>query len=106
MKKLVLTILIILFMISIYKDIYVGTNLSTPNNHVSTPMESSQSGESFEAIKVKVAPGDTVLTVVERLNPDFTNYDVKKVLYDFSTLNPNQDPERLKMNHFYFFPKY
>ncbi|GIO27560.1 hypothetical protein [Ornithinibacillus bavariensis] len=105
MKKLIITILIILFMVSIYKDIYYGTDLSSKNKLVPAPTE-KLNVVSFEAVKVKLGPGDTVLTVVERLNPESSDLDIEKVLNDFSSLNPNSDPERLKINHFYFFPKY
>ncbi|MFS0672827.1 hypothetical protein [Ornithinibacillus sp. 179-J 7C1 HS] len=106
MKKLILYIFIILLLISIYKDLNVGTNTYTSNNTGENESNSMSTNSRFDVIKVKIESGDTVLTVIEQLNPNMENYNTGDILADFYSLNPNVDPNKLKQNHFYFFPKY
>jgi hypothetical protein len=108
MKKLIVNIFIILFLISIYKDLYTGTDLSTPYEEEVTNNNDaiSSSDSKYDAIKIKIGPGDTVITIIEKLNPTVDNFNIDQIVADFLTLNPNADPNKLQNNRFYFFPKY
>ncbi|WP_042145951.1 hypothetical protein [Paucisalibacillus sp. EB02] len=105
MKKTIVNIFIILFLISVYKDLTFGTDISTKNKIVDNPTENMDELP-FDVIKVKINAGDTVLTVMEKLNPTWSNLNIEQILQDFSSLNPNINPNHLQQNHFYFFPKY
>jgi hypothetical protein len=105
MKKTIITIFIILFLISIYKDLSFGTDISTKEIQQENQIKIVDN-PSYEVIKVKMEPGDTVLTVVERLNPTRKNLNIESVIQDFTSLNPNVKPNELQHNRFYFFPKY
>lgn len=61
----------------------------------------------FKAIKVKVQPGDTVLSLMEKVNNyELDNLDIDKIIADFKQLNPLVNPYDLKINHYYYFPVY
>lgn len=104
MKKTILTILIILFFISIYKDLTIGTTLSTNINQETT--ENNSKTSLFDVVKIKIVPGDTMLTVIERLNPEMNQINLELFIKDFTYLNPNVDPNKLQINRYYFFPQY
>lgn len=105
MKKLLFFIFIILFFISIYKDLSSGTSI--PGEHQSEN-ETNQGlvEQTYDVVKIKLAPGDTVLSIVEKLNPTITTLSIDEILNDFRTINPTADPNSLNANTFYFFPKY
>ena len=105
MKKTIINIFIILFLISIYKDLTFGTNIST-NKSMETNQTNTMDKQEYEVIKVKMEAGDTVLSIMERINTASSTIDINLMLQDFSLLNPNIDPNQLQTNHFYFFPKY
>lgn len=103
MKKFILTVCIILLLISVYKDLYIGTDILKPEESHDSSLTMHTS---FEPIKIKTERGDTVLTVTERLNPTIHYVDIEQIRKDFSILNPTVDPEHLQVNRYYFFPKY
>ncbi|MEN2464994.1 hypothetical protein [Ornithinibacillus sp. FSL M8-0202] len=103
MKKFILTVCIILLLISIYKDLNTGTNISKQNESQDSSLTENTA---FEPIKIKTERGDTVLSVTERLNPTIHNINIEQIRIDFSTLNPTVDPDQLQVNRYYFFPKY
>lgn len=106
MRKTIITIVIILFFISIYKDLTIGTPISTNINQKKDNSVTAVNNNSFDIVKIKINPGDTVITVIERLNPELNSFDIELLLKDFSELNPNADPNALMVNRYYFFPKY
>ncbi|TCP31128.1 hypothetical protein EV207_1033 [Scopulibacillus darangshiensis] len=53
----------------------------------------------------QVAPGDTVLSVVEKLNPNDT-IAIQRMVNDFNKLNPNTDPNHIRIGRSYAFPIY
>ncbi|MFD2046081.1 hypothetical protein ACFSTA_12140 [Ornithinibacillus salinisoli] len=106
MKKTLLYLFIILFLVSIYKDMTIGTQISEDKNEYSTTVDSEQARH-FQAIKIKVQPGETVLSIAEQLN-EFENTPlvIDDILTDFKTLNPNVNPYDIKSHSYYFFPLY
>ncbi|MEN2765971.1 hypothetical protein [Ornithinibacillus xuwenensis] len=103
MRKFLITILSILFIISVYKDLNSGTPTEGGDQtHTDQQLERVP----FDVIKVKITTGDTVLSVVEKINPSMEQFQMEQIEKDFSSLNPHIDPTHIKANHFYFFPKY
>ncbi len=100
-KKLSLYVCIILFVMSIYKD--VSPELRNENEKKNGPID--QPGQ-FQIIKVKVQSGETVLSIVEDINQPLTDVDVESIILDFQALNPTTDPYQLKTGAFYYFPLY
>ncbi|WP_077596513.1 hypothetical protein [Oceanobacillus kimchii] len=99
-KKLLLSILIILVLISIFQDL---TNINN-NDFTKEPSVRSQHAQ-FNIIPVKVLPGDTVLSIIESLHQGRTS-DIKidKLLKEFRNLNPTTEPTEIKIDHVYYFP--
>ncbi|WP_121639735.1 hypothetical protein [Virgibacillus sp. Bac330] len=61
----------------------------------------------FHVVPVKVQANDTVLSIVEQINPYSQNeLNVKRILNDFKLSNPNTDPFSLTPGKIYYFPKY
>ncbi|MUK87111.1 hypothetical protein GMD78_01665 [Ornithinibacillus sp. L9] len=105
MKKFLLYLLIILFLISVYKDITIGTEVKSNEQEKKVVVDTEHN--MYQAVKVKVSHGETVLSVVERLNNfESAQLDVNRILSDFKQLNPHVDPYNIKSNSFYYFPMY
>lgn len=54
---------------------------------------------------VTVQPGDTVLSIEEKLNPD-ASLSIINVIEDFKKLNPSVDPNHIQIGHSYKFKLY
>ncbi|SDQ49540.1 hypothetical protein SAMN05216232_1815 [Virgibacillus subterraneus] len=105
--KTFIYILIALFFISIYKDLSIGTTLTSINKTKQPQEEYVTNTKNISVMEVKVHHGDTLLTIVEKINPQLTNnLDVTKIVADFKVLNPTVDPKKLQPNEFYSFPIY
>ncbi|PAV29050.1 hypothetical protein CIL05_13805 [Virgibacillus profundi] len=100
LKKLFIYGLILLFIISIYKDLTPETPDEIKNN---MPVELKLS-----VLQMKVEPGETVLSIVEKINNDSIQLlDMEQILTDFNIANPQiKDPYNLKEGSFYYFPVY
>ncbi|GGE46942.1 hypothetical protein GCM10011391_27220 [Pullulanibacillus camelliae] len=55
--------------------------------------------------KVTVASGDTVLSIMESINPH-QDENITKMINDFQALNPHVDPNAIKIGQTYRFPVY
>ncbi len=55
--------------------------------------------------KIVVQPGDTVLSIEERLNPNQT-VSIAQVITDFKTLNQSINPNHIQIGHTYTFKLY
>ncbi|MFD1038497.1 hypothetical protein ACFQ3N_08845 [Virgibacillus byunsanensis] len=104
MKRMAILLFIILFLASIYKDLTIGVLFSPEDEN---EPQTQYTTSNYTIIKIKVQPGDTVLSIMEELNKDnFHTIDITKTLTDFQEINPNIDPHILKNNEFYYFPQY
>lgn len=102
MKKLLLFTFIILLFISIYQDFTVE-NFKTTNHNPVQPLQK----EGYSIAHVKVLPGDTVMSIVEKLNKETINQlYMADILEHFLELNPTTDPYNLTPYTFYYFPVY
>ncbi|MFC4558830.1 hypothetical protein ACFO3D_11500 [Virgibacillus kekensis] len=108
-KKAILYLFTILLLVSLYKDLTVGTSLDTPykvGDEEATEIEGNNEMRIY-SMQVKVQNGDTVLSIVERINVDLQeSLNIEKILTDFTELNPTADPKNLTAGKFYSFPVY
>ncbi|GGL40105.1 LysM peptidoglycan-binding domain-containing protein [Sporolactobacillus putidus] len=100
MKKRIFTLLILIVCWTSYTDLTsgslpAGTAAKTSAQSVNAPL-------SFQ--KITVAPGDTLLSVAERINK--TSPSIDQVIKDFAILNPSVDPNHLQIGRAYAFPYY
>ncbi|MFT8362117.1 MAG: LysM domain-containing protein [Sporolactobacillus sp.] len=102
-KKSVFTIIALIACWTTYSDLSSG---SLPASSAEEPEIQTASAEraaiAYKAIKV--SPGDTLLSISERINKDEPAID--KLVRDFSTLNPSVDPNHLEIGKTYAFPCY
>ncbi|WP_226036916.1 hypothetical protein [Aquibacillus saliphilus] len=121
-KKICLTVLLILFIISIFKDLTVGTIIqdvipkeekpipaqedSSKNPDSTVNYKHPQETDRYQVESYTTAPGDTVLTIVEALNNDQQAIQMDQIIQDFQILNPEADPHQIKPNTDYLFPLY
>ncbi|GAA0482515.1 hypothetical protein GCM10008986_04270 [Salinibacillus aidingensis] len=120
LKKLVLIIIVLLFIRSIIHDITVGTATKSQfqenpaaemNNKEDTPANASTDREidqenepEYRPVTHTVKPGETVLSISENLNEE--PVEIRTLLDDFQTLNPEVNPNEIQIGETYFFPKY
>src|SRR5699024_8864667 len=96
-------VFLFLLLASIHKDLSAGTPPPDETSKDST----RQSAGDFSVIQVKALSGETVLSIVERINPAATHLiEIEQIMDDFKALNPDADPHHLKQNTYYNFPRY
>ncbi|MFD2133562.1 hypothetical protein ACFSKI_20320 [Pseudogracilibacillus auburnensis] len=100
-KRICLYTCIILLILSLYNDFTKGsTSFITPNHEVETI-------NGITVMKIKVHPGDTILSVSERINKvQVENLRIDQIMTDFQIVNPNADVHALSPNTYYYFPVY
>lgn len=91
---------IILLIFSIQKDLKQGAHL---DDHLTIEPSTSMS---FHVRKLKTKPGETVLSIVETLNPHSNQLDIEQIITDFKIANPNVNPYELNAHTYYYFPVY
>ncbi|OZU89955.1 hypothetical protein CIL03_02095 [Virgibacillus indicus] len=102
-KRISLYIFLILLFLSIYKDIMSGYNI--PDNN--SPKIQQTVKIDFEIVHIKVKSGETVLSIVEKINNnDIEILNVNQIISDFRLANPETDPFQLQTGHYYYFPLY
>ncbi|MEF2292043.1 MULTISPECIES: hypothetical protein [Virgibacillus] len=103
-KKLFSLFICIMAIYIIYQDI----TQESPHSRIELEKHSDMiSPTMFHVVPVKVEPNDTVLSIVEQINPNIQNeLNVKRILNDFKLSNPNADPFSLTTGKIYYFPKY
>ncbi|TRM12720.1 hypothetical protein FH966_14015 [Lentibacillus cibarius] len=105
MMRFGLYIFIILFCVSIYKDLTIGIipDNTSMNQNIGNKMEEDK----LTGISMKVDKGDTILSVVEEINDHLGNkLDISEIMADFKTLNPKADPIKIQPGETYYFPVY
>src|SRR5690625_747539 len=101
-KKICLYTIIILLIMSLYNDIRKGYNYQ--KRSLSKEPKISVTNEN-PTVKVKIQPGDTILSVSERINGDHLQHiKMEDVMKDFQKVNP--DVKELRPNTYYLFPIY
>jgi hypothetical protein len=102
MKKRFFTILFIMACWTSYVDLSSGSLPAGQAAQPVTPAASEKSAVAFQ--RVTVAPGDTLLSITERINEKQPS--IEKTLKDFAVLNPSVDPNHLQIGKTYAFPRY
>ncbi|MBM7645773.1 hypothetical protein JOD45_001992 [Scopulibacillus daqui] len=100
MKKLLLLSVIGIISWTSYSDITNGTLPS-----VYKTQDNSQSQLNINYKRITVNPGDTVLSIVEKINPH-KSLSIEKVMSDFKKLNPGCKPNKIEIGQSYNFPQY
>ncbi|SEA97089.1 hypothetical protein SAMN05421743_111135 [Thalassobacillus cyri] len=116
MKKLGLFILMILLLVSLYKDLTIGTTINrSESDHKVNTIENPPppQGDILEPplrynqkVPVKVKAGDTVLSIMEQLHNGEYYHSMNTMIEDFQQLNPGIDPSSLTIEKVYYFPLY
>lgn len=108
MKKLLFLLLILIVCTSIYYDITEGTlfTQTIESNSGSTSLPSSDTLDDQSKIEVTVEPGQTVLSVVEKLHDGPVPASIEQISKDFEKLNNGLSPESIQVDKSYFFPVY
>ncbi len=100
-KRLAIYIVILLLAFSMYQDLFKEANMPRLQDD-----EMQQIG-SFYVIKKQVAPGENVLSIVEKVNKqEEIEIDIKQIMLDFKIANPSVNPYQLTPGKYYFFPVY
>ncbi len=104
-KRLSIYLLLILLFVSIYKDLTIDDTTKIKSKSKITQFTDARE---ISSIRIRVDPGDTVLSIVEQVNKDnhISKIDITEIITDFEKINPNVDPYELRPNHFYYFPLY
>lgn len=59
----------------------------------------------YTSVRMQVQPGDTMLSLTEKINGNRT-IDIEQLVKDFKTLNPEIDNTALSVGQYYNFPLY
>jgi len=104
MKKLIILGIFAIVGWTSFYDITKGTLnfLGTGN---STQQVSTDLTATLPYKTIDIQPGDTVLSLYEKLNPS-SRADIQKVMSDFKTLNHGIDPNHIQIGEKYRFPLY
>ncbi|GGP12708.1 hypothetical protein [Oceanobacillus neutriphilus] len=99
LRRISLITLIILVAVSIFQDLaHSGSGISLSN-------KADSELPPFEAVPVKVKPGDTVLSITEEIQTASTyTAAIDIVLEAFESLNPNTSPGNIQIHEIYYFP--
>ncbi|WP_088072990.1 hypothetical protein [Gottfriedia luciferensis] len=106
MKKIAFLFGALLLAYIIFFDLNVGT---IPTKHIATVAKASNSEKKSNSLpkyeKVQVKNGDTVLGIIESLNPDYSQ-PISQITKDFSNLNSGLSPTKIQAGKSYKFPIY
>ena len=97
MKKLFIIAIFAVVGWTSYYDMTKGTLAFIGSNET----KASEPAIPFQTVHVQ--PGDTVLSLYEKLNPSST-YDIDQVLRDFKKLNHGVDPNHIQIGKTYRIP--
>ncbi|MFD1066383.1 hypothetical protein [Oceanobacillus locisalsi] len=101
LRRISLITFIILVVASIFQDLshFDETIPSPDNENLEVP--------SFEAVPVKVTPGDTVLSITEEIQTiSAASVSVEHILTTFESLNPTTSSNEIVIHEIYYFPRF
>lgn len=101
LRRISLITLIILVAVSVFQDLaQSGDPIRISNKENVAPLN-------FEAIPVKVNPGDTVLSITEELQSNaISTVSIETILDTFESLNPTTSPSDIQIHEIYYFPRF
>ncbi|MDD9147563.1 LysM domain-containing protein [Sporolactobacillus sp. CQH2019] len=103
MKRRIFTLLFLIACWTSYTDLTSGSLPAGTAAHASAASAQSVKVQ-IPSQRITVAPGDTLLSVAERINK--TSPSIDQVIKDFAILNPSVDPNHLQIGRTYAFPYY
>ncbi|MDC3413373.1 hypothetical protein NC797_10580 [Aquibacillus sp. 3ASR75-11] len=123
LRKTFIAILVLFFIVSIFKDLTVGTvvpvekqdNQEEKENNTQnkqedpkqTNQEKDENGKnSYKIGRKEVEAGETVLSVIEQINQNDIPVPISQIIIDFKKLNPGVDPQQIEAGQQYLFPVY
>lgn len=105
MKKFLAFIAVIIVIYSVYIDLNFGTipftSQASAKIEKTTPLEKQAT---FKTTKVK--PGETVLSIIEKINTSPLSISIERMVKDFEQLNNGMKPEEIQIGQVYKFPIY
>ncbi len=118
-KKLLIFFCCVLFVVSIGKDLTTGTfpkssahqqtqqtqAQNAPEKEPTTEIK-KQETKRYQTVQHKVTAGETVLSIIEKLNTNGPPVTIKQMIKDFEYLNPDVEPHHIQTNQVYTFPIY
>ncbi|WP_243386309.1 hypothetical protein [Bacillus kexueae] len=111
MKRLFIVIFSLLALYIVYYDLKVGTLPSFQEQNATFVTKEEQlevfdvdQSISFQLITVN--KGDTVLSIVERINEQSEDISIETIIADFEQLNPSTKAHNILIGEAYKFPLY
>ncbi len=104
MKKFIITCLIILFFYSAYFDLKIGTLPTEAKNDIQVQVANSVPTEEAAFKEIQVQPGETVLTILERIHNGSLPVSIGDAVTEFERLNQNTSAHSIQANKTYRFP--
>lgn len=104
MKKFLIFCLTMLVIYTIAYDLKIGT--LQPISQEAAPVSAVSIKNTTPYKKVKVSSGDTVLSVIESVNPSSLSKPIPSIIKDFQKLNHGVRPESIQVGKSYNFPVY
>ncbi|WP_349407837.1 hypothetical protein [Pseudalkalibacillus sp. SCS-8] len=106
MKKFSIVLLFFLLLYSVYFDLKFGTLPSTKAEAL--PVQAAYSEEETQQAykEIIVQPGETMLTILERLHNGNLPVSIEVAVADFERLNEGISAHNIKAAHTYRFPHY
>ncbi|SFD54663.1 hypothetical protein SAMN05216238_102158 [Lentibacillus persicus] len=107
-NKVILYIFLFLFLLSVHHDLTAGTyGNNKPEGPNKTQTQRMMKEEQIEILKVQAGHGDTVLSIVERINEGHSeSLDISRIMKDFKLLNNDVKPTEIQAEEYYYFPLY
>ncbi len=120
-KKLLVFFFCIMFVVSIGKDLTTGTFPKSVKSSAQQPKQSkaentpekeppkerkNTENKRYETVQHRVTSGETVLSIIEKLNSNGPPVTIKQMIKDFEHLNPEIEPHHIQTNQVYTFPIY
>lgn len=105
MKRFIRVCVIMLVLYVVAYDLKIGTlpQSSPANAEIHTEKKQDKNKQTFKTYEV--TPGDTLISVVEKLNSN-KNYSIVSMIKDFKSLNPGVNPESIQLGKSYKIPLY
>lgn len=120
-KKLLVFFFCIMFVVSIGKDLTTGTfpksvkssaqqqkhpkAENAPKKEQSNIRKNTEN-KRYQTVQHRVTAGETVLSIIEKLNSNGPPVTIKQMIQDFEQLNPEIEPHHIQTNQVYTFPIY
>ncbi|KYD25770.1 MULTISPECIES: LysM peptidoglycan-binding domain-containing protein [Anoxybacillaceae] len=107
MKKVISAFIVCLSIYIIYHDVTTGTLItSTKATTASEHMTDGKTNVHIPYQMVAVKPGDTLLSIMEKLQNGSIPVPIDKAITDFEALNPGEKAQTLQIGKKYKIPVY